>query len=379
MSKMEDSRRIVSNLDNGRFPPPCSEINKQYDDNILDIFRIFATVQVFLGHITTHLLLSDPDFHYRQVSEFIYFIRGVPILFALSGFLAARSLDTQNTKIWLVGRAARLMPAFWVCVAVNTIIIVSIYSLPPSLLEGSIYAVTQFFALNFYTGGWLRGYGVGAPNGALWTIPVQIQFFILAPYIYKFMKKMSLTKSAVFIGGLTGLSIMCEWSCKFLPEVLYKLVGVSVFPYLYFLVFGMMAWHFRDQLIPTIEKFRWHFAVAYILWKIAEINFSAAHWLDGYNYNTVTTLLLACVIFGFAFRYQWRCTKDYTYGFYLYHMVFVNLCIELGYDSLLPMWRGVLILMGIVVTTFICAVLSKKYIEKPIGRLIEKKGRLSHD
>lgn len=118
-----------------------------------------------------------------------------------------------------------------------------------------------------------------------------------------------------------------------MPEILYKLVGVSVFPYLYFLVFGMAAWRFRERLIPALEKFRWHFAVAYVLWKLFENNTGAARWLDGINYNAVTTLLLACVIIGFAFRRQWRCPADYTYGFYLYHVVFLNLAIELGFDS----------------------------------------------
>lgn len=355
-------------------PPPHGEINKQHDNNILDIFRIFATIQVFVGHITTHFLLNNPNFHFQQVSEFIYFIRGVPILLTLSGFLAARSLERQNAKKWLLGRAARLMPAFWVCVVVNTVIIFSIYSLPPSLLEGSVYAVTQFFALNFYTGGWLRGYGVGAPNGALWTIPVQIQFFILAPFIYKLLKKMSLSKAFAFIGGLTCLSVLCNWSGEFLPEIFYKLVGVSVFPYLYFLVFGMVAWRFRDRIVPTLEKFRWHFAVAYIFWKMVEINISAAHWIDGYNYNIATTLLLVCVIFGFAFRHQWRGIRDYTYGFYLYHMVFVNLAIQLGFSSLLPVKRGIWILLGIIGTTVLFAILSKRFVEEPAARLVKERG-----
>lgn len=346
------------------------ERNKQYDRNMLDVFRLLATVQVFAGHAAAHLLGNRLG---PNIYQYIHFVRGVPVLLILCGFLAAKSLDGQNTKKWLVGRAARLLPAYWVCVAVNTVIIFSVYSMPPSFCSGIVYAATQFTGLNFYTGSWLRGYGVRAPNGALWTISPQIQFFILAPLIYRLMKKMSPPKAAVFIGGLTGLSILCSRGGVFLPEVLYKLVGVSVFPYLYFLVFGMAAWLFRDRLVPALEKFRWHFVAAYVLWKLFEINISAAHWLNGIDYNVVTTLLLACVIFGFAFRRQWRCPADYTYGFYLYHMVFVNLAIQRGFSSLLPVERGVWILLGIIGMTLLSAILSKKFVEEPAARLVKRK------
>lgn len=346
-------------------------MNKQYDRNILDVFRLFGTVQVFTGHIAAHLLGNRLG---PNIYQYIHFIRGVPVLLILCGFLAAKSLDGQNTKKWLVGRAARLLPAYWACVSVNTVIIFSVYSPPPSFRSGIIYAATQFTGLNFYTGSWLRGYGVRAPNGSLWTISPQIQFFILAPFIYRLMKKMSPPKAAAFIGGLTGLSILCNRSVEFLPEVLYKLVGVSVFPYLYFLVFGMAAWLFRDRLVPALEKFRWPLAAAYILWKMIEIHCNAAQWLDGYHYNTATTLLLACVIFGFGFRRQWRGTGDYTYGFYLYHAVFINLAIQLGFSSLLPVERGIWILLGIIGMTLLSAVLSKKFVEEPAARLARGKG-----
>lgn len=349
-------------------------MHKKYDDNILDIFRIFATAQVFAGHVVTHLLGNRLGEKIYIYSKYIHFIRGVPVLLILSGFLAAKSLDTQNAREWLVRRAARLLPAYWVCVSVNTVIIFSIYSLPPSFRSGIIYAATQFTGLNFYTGSWLRGYGVGAPNGVLWTISVQIQFFILAPLIYKLIKKLSLPKALALTAGLACLSILCRRSDALLPEALYKLAGVSVFPYLYFLVFGMAAWRFRDRLIPALEKCRWLLAAVYVLWRQAENNIRDVHWLDGYHYNTVTTLLLACVIFGFAFRHQWRCAKDYTYGFYLYQMVFVNLAVELGFSPSLPDGRQIWASLGVFGMTALFAVLSKSLVEEPAAKLAKGKG-----
>ena len=122
-----------------------------YNSNMLDMFRLFATLQVFAGHVITHFSMSNPPV------QAVYFIRGVPILFALCGFLAAMSLEKYSTKEYMVRRAVRIFPAFWVCILVNTVIILLVYDTKPSAQEAFVYVITQFLGLNFYTGDWLRG------------------------------------------------------------------------------------------------------------------------------------------------------------------------------------------------------------------------------
>lgn len=156
-----------------------------YNRNALDVFRLIATVQVFLGHMISHFAMQNAPFNA------VYFVRGVPILFVLCGFLAAKSLEGRSVKDWLIGRAIRIVPGFWACIVINTILILLVYETKPTIVEGGIYAVTQFFGMNFYTGDWLRGYGCGTPNGVLWTIPVQIQFFVLVPFLAKVLKDRS--------------------------------------------------------------------------------------------------------------------------------------------------------------------------------------------
>lgn len=58
-----------------------------YNRNALDIFRLIATVQVFPGHMVSHFAMQN------ALVNAVYFVRGVPILFVLCGFLAAKSLD----------------------------------------------------------------------------------------------------------------------------------------------------------------------------------------------------------------------------------------------------------------------------------------------
>ncbi len=340
-------------------------MNRNYNHNALDLFRILATVQVFLGHTITH-------FHLPRFTNAVYFLRGVPILFVLCGFLAAKSLEKYSAGEYLRRRAVRILPGFWACITVNTVIIFALYAVP-GLKDGTLYFVTQFFGLNFYTGDWLRGYGVGTPNGVLWTIGVQVQFFLLAPMLYKLLQKLRLAKSAVLMGILTVLSIAIEKCAPFLPQLGYKLIGVTVVPYLYFLLLGMAGWCFRDQIIPALEKVRWLLLPAFVLWKIAENHLQFPHILDGVMYNTVTTLLTACLIFAFGFSFRFRVKTDLTYGFYLYHMVFINIAIHLGYRSLSWDVQSALVLLAITLLPLLAAWLSQKLIETPAAKLAGKK------
>lgn len=347
-------------------------MKKNYNDNALDLFRIIATIQVFLGHFITHFTLPGQLSGSVHLSNGIYFLRGVPILFALCGFLAAKSLDKYSPKEYLIRRGFRILPGFWTCILINTVIIFLLYKVP-SFRDGAVYFLTQIFGLNFYTGDWLRGYGVGTPNGVLWTIGVQIQFFILAPVLHKLLKKQKLSGSMLLIGILTVLSIVLEKCAGIMPETLYKLVGVTVVPYLYFLVLGMAAWCYRNQLIAVLERLRWVILPVFILWKIAENTLQFPHIFDGVMYNTVTTLLTAMLIFAFAFRFKWRMKKDLTYGFYLYHMVFINIAVHCGHKVLGMNWQSAVVIIAVTVLPVLTAWLSQNFIEDPAAKLYKKK------
>lgn len=347
-------------------------MKKNYNNNALDLFRVLATLQVFLGHFITHFTLPQQLTETSHLYNAVYFLRGVPILFALCGFLAAKSLDRYDAKTYLIRRAFRILPGFWVCIAINTIIIFLLYQLP-SVKDGVIYFVTQVFGLNFYTGDWLRSYGVGTPNGVLWTIGVQIQFFLLAPVLYKCLQKLKLGKSLILIGVLTVLSIVLEKCQALMPEMLYKLIGVTVVPYLYFLVLGMAAWCFRNQLIAVLEKLRFVILPVFILWKIAENTLQFPHIFDGVMYNTITTLLTALLVFAFAFTFKLRMKKDLTYGFYLYHMVFINIAVHQGHKVLGLNWQSGVVILAVTVLPILFAWLSQKFVENPAAKLVEKK------
>ena len=332
--------------------------------NILDIFRIVATLQVFLGHIATHFKFDN------SITQWIYFVRGVPILFVLCGFLAAMSLGNKSIKKWYFSRAVRILPAFWAVIIINSIIIFIFYGLP-NLKDGLLYGATQMFGLNFYTGDWLRAYGVGTPNGVLWTIPVQIEFFILVPLLNKLLKNRSLKFGLGVVGVLALLSIVIHRLNGVLPTIISKLIEVTVLPYLYFLVLGMVGWYHKDKLISNLRKFKWWILAAYVIWKLFEMFTPYTQILDGVLYNVVTTLLMGMVVLGFGFTASWRAPMDITYGFYLYHMVFINIALE--FFGPLTLNNAALSIIVIFVLTVVASIASQKLIENPAAKLFSKK------
>ena len=203
---------------------------------------------------------------------------------------------------------------------------------------------------------------------------MQIQFFVLAPVLHKLIKDKSIRTNIILIVILTLMSIFCHFGQTYLPDILSKLLEVTVIPYLYFLVLGMIVWYRKEDIIPMLSKHRWALLTGYVLWKFAEMYLQFTHVVDGVLYNSVTTILLACVMFGFAFEHKWRVSRDYSYGIYLYHMVFVNLAIQMGFESLEPIWEGMLLLVSIFALTICSAWLSQKFIERPIIRMMGKKG-----
>ena len=338
-----------------------------YKKNNLDFFRIIATVQVFLGHFISHFTFSN-----EYTVFIVYFIRGVPILFALCGFFAAKSfeaiVDNENNiwggvKSYWINRMKRILPEFWLCIIINTLVISVVYEITPSVSEGIIYLVTQFFGMNFYTGGWLRGYGVGTPNGVLWTIPVQLQFFLFVPIFHKLLKCMSLKNSIIVVIFFTLISIITMRICLYLPEIVGKLIGVTVIPYLYFLILGMVIWYHRDFFVSLFQRYRYFILFGYVIWKICEKLFVFTHIFDGVLYNVITTLLLVTLVFSFGFIRNWHMKNDLTYGFYLYHMVFINLVIHFGLVEFVSWRECIIVFCAIVLITILCAWLSKNIIK----------------
>lgn len=299
------------------------ETRKDISDNSLNTIRLLAALQVLYGHAITHLSISMPSI----VNNIVYFFLGVPIFFTISGFLIWGSVERSNSfGKYLKKRFWRIYPELWVAVLVELAVLLLLYKEPINWSHFGLFALTQGTIFQFWTPDCLRGYGCGCPNGALWTICILIQFYLFVYILYRMLHKKSIAIWLIVIVVAVIVSMLTPLIRSFMPEIVGKLYGMSLLPYLWmFLVPSCMA-EFKDKSIPFLKKYWAIFIVlAVILQHTYDIRAA---------YPLFYTIMVFMGLVGAA--YTLPCINirtDISYGIYIYHMTFVNALIELGYTG----------------------------------------------
>ena len=108
------------------------------------------------------------------------------MFFTVSGFLIFSSLErNKNLKRYFFNRFLRIFPALWGCFFFTLISLFvfkiidtsDLFSIP---IIKWIFTKLTFF--QFWTNEILRSWGTGTPNGSLWTITVELQFYIYCQF-----------------------------------------------------------------------------------------------------------------------------------------------------------------------------------------------------
>ena len=124
----------------------------------------------------------------RQVFDALMMLPGVPVFFVISGFLIAKSYEKNPADLagYFWRRGLRIFPALWVCLIFTLVV-----SAPSDFLARTSCLSKTFFAwlagqvsfFQFYNPEHFRGFGIGVANGALWTITVELQFYVFVPIL----------------------------------------------------------------------------------------------------------------------------------------------------------------------------------------------------
>lgn len=142
----------------------------------LDEFRLALALVVALFH--AQVLAGEQPILPWLLSPFF----AVSAFFILSGFLIFRTLDRpQKLTSYLTSRFLRIYPAYAVVVLVSAAVFA-----PQTNASSIRYVFANLALVNFIAPG-MAGVFEGNPesaiNGSLWTIKIEVAFYLLAPLI----------------------------------------------------------------------------------------------------------------------------------------------------------------------------------------------------
>ena len=307
--------------------------------NNFDLIRLVAAIQVMLFHG-----FSFFDMNVRWQKDFqmgVYLLPGVPIFFTISGFLIFQSLERNrsNLKKYFINRALRIYPALNVCLAF-TILLMTVARQIDWPLVFSTNFLSWFFAqisfFQFYKIPEFADWGVGHPNGSLWSISVEVQFYLVLPLLFLYLLKenLSLKKKNLILLTLVVISIFFNYwvtQCFKGSEILKNLLGLFILKYLYFFCSGILIHLNFDFLRKYLVGKAWIWIPLFIIFTIIFRNWF--HLFENvYETNFAGILgeiILSLATISAAYSAPWLSARilngnDLSYGIYIYHMPIFN-------------------------------------------------------
>jgi peptidoglycan/LPS O-acetylase OafA/YrhL len=314
-----------------------SDDSIEYSRNNFDLIRLFAAAQVAHFHIFYTMGISVTDLHLKVIG-FLGFFPGVPIFFFISGFLISKSWERHpNLKDYAINRLLRIYPGLISAVTLSFIFIhasgyVGLGN--PSFADLVSLFLAQSTILQFYNPDFMRGYGDGIMNGSLWTITVELQFYVLTPLCYtvfKRLKKSDYNRSIIFVifVFLAINVIYGHLHGQYSQNIIFKLFRVSFLPWFYMFLLGVFFQRNFNFFYHLLKRKGILCFLAYVCVAVILRHFGAG--FDN-HLNPPLFFLMGCLIFSTAYS----CTslsnkilrgRDISYGIYLYHMPFVNVMI----------------------------------------------------
>jgi peptidoglycan/LPS O-acetylase OafA/YrhL len=408
-------------------PPPPAPIDAGKEDRAahglpivpaFDGYRAFAILAIVFFHVIgfSGVLAGSTS---TPGDQLIVAIGGwvVNVLFIVSGFVVflptvARGGDLGSVSAYALRRAARLVPAFWLMLV---ILLALIAWLPdngtpfPSLRDITLnFSGMQDIASVFLTD-FQGGFGI---NGAIWTLTLEISFYIVLPFI----------ASSYFRRPWLGLAIAAAiavgWRVGFAHVAdLASLIGAEPTPQrateLRFSTQGLLpSWGFsfaagmtgawvyvRAQKIDAERVQRLaRYALAVALPVLVLFGYLAGHYAVGnqrvlagllgqrnafiylgYTASLATLMVALTLTPGrqrpFALPFA-RSLGDISYGVFLIHLVIAwSLLILFSPPRTGTIWAFLLWSAMVVPASLAYGYVSARYLEQPIRRWAHRFGR----
>lgn len=329
-------------------------------ENNFDLLRLLFASIVVLRHC--YDLSLNPA--YSWIPHLMNSRLAVEGFFAMSGCLIVGSYEkAPSMRRYFENRARRLLPGYWAALLLTLVLAFTLSTIPAADLLRAPgvyrYMLASLAFCNFLhpsvPGLFAENPVMSAANGALWTIKVEVLFYLLVPLIVWCCDRLGRFRT---LGGIFLLSVLYRILCSRLnhPSLEAQLPGQLCFFVVGSATYYYYPWFKRNR--------RWMWAAALASYVVASCGDWIAFRAIGVALGVMCLgLLLPCLP---------RPAKhgDFSYGTYVLHYPVVQTFISLGMVRDFPY----LALLAICLTIGLLAVASWHLVEKPFLRRPRARG-----
>jgi peptidoglycan/LPS O-acetylase OafA/YrhL len=292
---------------------------------------------------------------------------GVLGFFALSGFLVSASAERSTSLLgYLLKRARRILPGFWVCLAITALVVAPLIWLvsgrpfsefPWSGPHGAwSYIVANFFlrVRQHSIGDVLQSPAYPDLNGSLWSLLPEFLCYlgVLVLLIGGALGKSRWLLAAVTLGAFSYHVVGVVVGSKVFPLIPSFYAFSNWSPFMTAFCFGACAFAWKDSFAFTPKT-----VVALAVIALVTVKFG--------GFKIMSPMLVSALILCAGSCFKMRLKTDLSYGIYIYSFPCQQLLFALGVASL-P--AAVFILASLLLSAG-CAWLSWTFVEKPaLGR-----------
>ncbi len=321
--------------------------------NNFTLLRVVLATLVVLGHYKLLPGITPPKGIF-SLADF-----AVDAFFVVSGYLVYGSYDKQQSLgSFYIRRLFRIYPLYFVTVVVQgiamAIVAGGIFEHGGELLR---YLGLNLIMANFLAhdlGGVLGGLHNPGINPSLWTLKIEVAFYVILPLLWHLTRRSGLWfLVALYIASSLFVALMEQYGSVTLAK---QLPGQ-----LRFFAVGMALYRYRDALrIPVPLAF----VAAVVLFALCTLR-------SGPVLMWIYPILVGLLVFICALRLPALPLRfDISYGVYLFHGPLIQFALLLGIFSDTPIF-----LFLLLACVFLLAFIAERFIEQPgieLGKRLAK-------
>lgn len=333
------------------------KLDRKY--NNFDLIRVFLAIIVFIEHIDVLSQING----FLVISKIVNAGIAVDSFFVVSGFLIFMSFESSSSiKSYFLKRIKRILPAYVVVVLFCAFLFAFLSSASFGEYFNFTWIKYVFFNLLFlnfiqptlphvFENNFMQ-----AINGSLWTIKIEVMFYISVPIIWIFLSRYNkiIVITLIYMGAVVYSELFSFLADKYNTKI-FLILEKQLPGQLAFFISGALLYYYYNffhkksfiiLIVAILALFLHKFFDLYVIYPIA--------------------LAIVIIYFTSIFKYLGNFGKygDLSYGIYIWHFPIIQIFIHLNLLNNFPIIGYV----SLIFSVFLMAFLSWHFVEKPFLR-----------